>query len=97
MTNSRRSRKRILHVAQCAIASNRKHGTNEPPIILRDYRGSERAHEVDLVVDGEVVGRFVYRPHEPLKCGARLRSEERRVGKECVSTCRSPWSSFHSK
>ncbi|SKB62996.1 hypothetical protein SAMN06295937_1011120 [Sphingopyxis flava] len=72
MANSRRSRKRILHVAQCAIASNRKHGTNEPPIILRDYRGSERAHEVDLVVDGEVVGRFVYRPHEPLKCGARL-------------------------
>src|SRR3546814_8263257 len=24
--------------------------------------------------------------------GARLRSEERRVGKECVSTCRSRWS-----
>src|SRR3546814_21128313 len=23
------------------------------------------------------------------------RSEERRVGKECVSTCRSRWSSFH--
>src|SRR3546814_10066926 len=23
--------------------------------------------------------------------GARLRSEERRVGKECVSTCRSRW------
>lgn len=66
------AKRRILHVAQCAIASNRKHGTNEPPIILRDYRGAERAHEVDLVVDGEVIGRFVYRPHEPLKCGARL-------------------------
>src|SRR3546814_9339806 len=25
------------------------------------------------------------------------RSEERRVGKECVSTCRSRWSSYHSK
>src|SRR3546814_19521465 len=25
------------------------------------------------------------------------RSEERRVGKECVSTCRSRWSPFHSK
>src|SRR3546814_19746323 len=24
-----------------------------------------------------------------------LRSEERRVGKECVSTCRSRWSPFH--
>src|SRR3546814_12869267 len=30
--------------------------------------------------------------------GARVyRSEERRVGKECVSTCRSRWSPSHSK
>src|SRR3546814_12200014 len=31
-------------------------------------------------------------------CGqpcADLRSEERRVGKECVSTCRSRWSPYH--
>src|SRR3546814_13349148 len=27
--------------------------------------------------------------------GADFRSEERRVGKECVSTCRSRWSPFH--
>src|SRR3546814_15033144 len=27
----------------------------------------------------------------------RGRSEERRVGKECVSTCRSRWSPYHSK
>src|SRR3546814_19367886 len=27
--------------------------------------------------------------------GAALRSEERRVGKECVSTCRSRWSPYH--
>src|SRR3546814_12450879 len=27
----------------------------------------------------------------------RDRSEERRVGKECVSTCRSRWSPYHSK
>src|SRR3546814_12713129 len=26
----------------------------------------------------------------------RSRSEERRVGKECVSTCRSRWSPYHS-
>src|SRR3546814_5403402 len=25
----------------------------------------------------------------------KLRSEERRVGKECVSTCRSRWSPYH--
>src|SRR3546814_14360117 len=28
---------------------------------------------------------------------ARFRSEERRVGKECVSTCRSRWSPYHLK
>src|SRR3546814_11161980 len=28
---------------------------------------------------------------------APLRSEERRVGKECVSTCRSRWSPYHYK
>src|SRR3546814_12871059 len=28
---------------------------------------------------------------------AANRSEERRVGKECVSTCRSRWSPYHSK
>src|SRR3546814_18764213 len=27
----------------------------------------------------------------------QTRSEERRVGKECVSTCRSRWSPYHSK
>src|SRR3546814_19975775 len=31
---------------------------------------------------------------EPL---ADVRSEERRVGKECVSTCRCRWSPYHSK
>src|SRR3546814_1630412 len=30
-----------------------------------------------------------------VRCGLALRSEERRVGKECVSTCRSRWSPYH--
>src|SRR3546814_5225757 len=28
-------------------------------------------------------------------CGDQDRSEERRVGKECVRTCRSRWSTYH--
>src|SRR3546814_17509782 len=28
-------------------------------------------------------------------CGSGRRSEERRVGKECVSTCRSRWAPYH--
>src|SRR3546814_15315770 len=35
---------------------------------------------------------------EPAQEGsAGIRSEERRVGKECVSTCRSRWSPYHEK
>src|SRR3546814_7266893 len=30
-----------------------------------------------------------------ISAAALLRSEERRVGKECVSTCRSRWSPYH--
>src|SRR3546814_19555205 len=32
---------------------------------------------------------------ETLPVGQRPRSDERRVGKECVSTCRSRWSPYH--
>src|SRR3546814_7038138 len=35
-------------------------------------------------------------PGRPRLCADRAaRSEERRVGKECVSTCRSRWSPYH--
>src|SRR3546814_1649752 len=38
----------------------------------------------------------VYRPNSVLQAAAAQgRSEERRVGKECVSTCRSRWSPYH--
>src|SRR3546814_3048419 len=53
-----------------------------------------RTHSVDLddaIVDrclrNELGGNFVR--------GFVCRSEERRVGKECVSTCRSRWSPYH--
>src|SRR3546814_4648058 len=35
-----------------------------------------------------------YRRGHPMG-GALVRSEERRVGEECVSTCRSGWSPYH--
>src|SRR3546814_1455530 len=38
------------------------------------------------------LSRVRFRNHE---CEGTLRSEERRVGKECVSTCRSRWSPYH--
>src|SRR3546814_11834606 len=35
--------------------------------------------------------------HAPVQADDTTRSEERRVGKECVSTCRSRWSPYHQK
>lgn len=65
--------KQIIHVAQDAIRRNAKDGTNDPAIIIRDYKGSTRHHEVELMTpDGRVVAKMVYSPHKPLDCGARL-------------------------
>src|SRR3546814_14439186 len=41
-----------------------------------------------------IVGRFGF-AQERNSFFCRRRSEERRVGKECVSTCRSRWSPYH--
>src|SRR3546814_6518005 len=45
----------------------------------------------DLERAGSAIGAHDQR----LEDAARARSEERRVGKECVSTCRSRWSPYH--
>ncbi len=67
------ARKQIVHVAQDAIRRNAKNGTADPAIIVRDGGSSSRHHEVEVVLnDGTVVGKFVYQPHDPLACGARL-------------------------
>src|SRR3546814_13454387 len=40
-------------------------------------------------------GRFMSRCYGESICPNMLRSKERRVGKECVSTCRSGWSPYN--
>src|SRR3546814_15350193 len=47
--------------------------------------------QVALLVKDRVPFRTIYRVR------VYPRSEERRVGKECVSPCRSRWSPYHSK
>src|SRR3546814_20881113 len=43
----------------------------------------------------ELVDHVAQRPQAPAQDEGLQRSEERRVGKECVSTCRSRWSPYH--
>src|SRR3546814_17133293 len=52
------------------------------PVQASDWRNGKSAKTV-LTGDGPV--------------RLAIRSEERRVGKECVSTCRSRWAPYHSK
>src|SRR3546814_21122287 len=51
------------------------------------HRGDDQHHQI-----ADVRRRRTHRDGE-----GRGRSEERRVGKACVSTCRSRWSPYHSK
>src|SRR3546814_9270627 len=58
----------------------------------------------DLVDHGAAIGKLHHRGGHgdaplllhlhPVRSGMAARSEERRVGKECVSTCRSRWSPY---
>src|SRR3546814_12306093 len=55
----------------------------------------EESAGIDIVSDGEQFRKhFVHGFLEQIE-GIDWRSDERRVGKECVSTCRSRWSPFH--
>src|SRR3546814_18056179 len=59
-----------------------------------DHRGAPRA--LERVVEGavgELIGEA--HAHAVMLCPHDDRSEARRVGKECVSTCRSRWSPYH--
>lgn len=49
-------------------------GGDEPPLILRNYKGAERFHELALKdpVTGAVLATFKYSPDKPLSCGARV-------------------------
>src|SRR3546814_3865090 len=62
--------------------------------------GGDRREEVDRVGKSVRADQAKIGQHERLAViltdeAPRHRSEERRVGKECVSTCRSRWSTYH--
>src|SRR3546814_17217513 len=73
------------------------------PILLRQWCYGNATREATPSYagnTGRAAGQSPARknPHRyPLTSRDAVRSEERRVGKECVSTCRSRWSPYHSK
>src|SRR3546814_13411937 len=76
------------------IANARRHGKHIA------VRAGRRKGLVEVTIDDDGPGippeRYddVFKPFFRLE-QSRNRSEERRVGKECVSTCRSRWSPYH--
>lgn len=61
-----------IHVNRHAIAKNRKHGTKEPVISVKQSKKNIRGHGAKIIVNGRVVCEVVYRPEKPLNCGAVL-------------------------
>src|SRR3546814_11998539 len=65
---------------------------------LADPEASLQAAEAIRSLVGQVVltpGTERGQVHAALHCELGARSEERRVGNECVRTCRSRWSTYH--
>lgn len=58
-----------IHVNSNTIKSNAKHGTNKPALTIRVGQKVETyAHEV--IIEG--ASRVIYRPEDPLVCGAKV-------------------------
>src|SRR3546814_17962065 len=76
---------RLAHAVAVMVEGHARRGRNEiEPVAaqIERHRGDARADQRVQIGDGDAL-QF------------DERSEERRVGKECVSTCRSRWSPYH--
>ena len=65
--------KTIIHVNQHVIKKNAKDSENNPVLTVKTYKENRYAHEVEILDDaGNVIATVVYRPENPLSCGARV-------------------------
>lgn len=65
--------KTIIHVNQHKIKSNRKNDSNEPVLTCKTYKSNDYAHEAIIYgQDGKEAARVIYRPNNPLSCGAHV-------------------------
>lgn len=59
--------KTIVHVNQHKIRAG-----EQDVLTVKTYKSNQYASEADIVVEGKVVARIVYRPDNPLSCGAKV-------------------------
>ena len=66
--------KHVIHVNQHHIRHNIKGGEPLLPVLTCKTYKANRRGQTAIIRDsnGEEVARFVYRPHKPLSCGARV-------------------------
>src|SRR3546814_17177436 len=89
-----------LRAWQCAAEYQRARQFLELPVTVQDRQGRRdarafcRQHDLRRWRTGRCREDEAFQPAVPAQ---RIRSEERRVGKECVSTCRSRWQPYHYK
>lgn len=79
--------KKIIHVNQHVIRKNTKEGTDEPVLTVKTYKENDYAHEAVIKTkEGKEVARIIYRPHDPLSCGARvwIETETKEVDVELI-------------
>jgi hypothetical protein len=57
----------VIHINRHVIASNRKHGREDPPIAVRRTKSAPASYVSEYQGQGF---RVVYRPRSPLSCGA---------------------------
>jgi len=60
--------KKIIHVNQIVIRSNKKNGKNDPVITVKTYKSNDYTHEVEILGPSKII----YSPDKPLSCGARV-------------------------
>src|SRR3546814_8990263 len=78
------------------VCSSDLHGDGNLGAAIGAQEGQQRHPKPARHIAGE--GAAGEQPDQPLRHRQEIelaRSEERRVGQECVSTCRSRWSPYH--
>jgi hypothetical protein len=59
--------KTVIHVNQHKVRAK-----DVAPLTVKTYKDNRPASTAEIIHDGEVVARIMYRPDNPLPCGARV-------------------------